>query len=83
MQSRAEVVELKQGDGVIFAVHHRPVQGTQQAVPGESASRGKPASLWPSKHARSHFSRWEMKARNGVRTPGTLTMLQPITKGTP
>jgi uncharacterized protein len=26
MQSRAEVVDLKQGDGVIFAVHHRPVQ---------------------------------------------------------
>jgi hypothetical protein len=29
MQSRAEVVDLKQGDGVIFAVHHRPVQGTR------------------------------------------------------
>ena len=29
MQSRAEVVALNQGDGVIFAVHHRPVQGTR------------------------------------------------------
>ncbi|HTN96033.1 MAG TPA: 2OG-Fe(II) oxygenase [Nordella sp.] len=29
MQSRAEVVPLKQGDGVIFPVHHRPVQGTR------------------------------------------------------
>jgi hypothetical protein len=29
MQSRPEVVPLKQGDGVIFAVHHRPVQGTR------------------------------------------------------
>jgi hypothetical protein len=29
MQSRAEVVSLKQGDGVVFAVHHRPVQGTR------------------------------------------------------
>jgi hypothetical protein len=29
MQSRAEVVPLRQGDGVIFAVHHRPVSGTR------------------------------------------------------
>ena len=29
MQSRAEVVGLRQGDGVAFAVHHRPVQGTR------------------------------------------------------
>jgi uncharacterized protein len=29
MQSRAEVVPLVQGDGVIFAVHHRPVEGAR------------------------------------------------------
>ena len=29
MQSRVEVVPLRQGDGVIFAVHHRPVQGNR------------------------------------------------------
>jgi uncharacterized protein len=29
MQSRPEVVGLKQGDGVIFAVRHRPVRGTR------------------------------------------------------
>jgi hypothetical protein len=29
MQSRAEVVPLGQGEGVIFAVHHRPVRGTR------------------------------------------------------
>lgn len=31
MQSRAEVVSLDQGDGVIFPVHYRPVQGTRGA----------------------------------------------------
>jgi hypothetical protein len=29
MQSRAEVVPLRRGDGVIFPVHHRPVRGTR------------------------------------------------------
>ena len=29
MQSRAEVVPLGRGDGVIFPVRHRPVQGTR------------------------------------------------------
>jgi uncharacterized protein len=31
MQSRIEVVPLRQGEGVIFAVNHRPVRGTRGA----------------------------------------------------
>lgn len=31
MQSRADVVPLRRGDGVIFPVRHRPVQGTRGA----------------------------------------------------
>lgn len=34
MQSRVDVVPLRQGDGVVFAVHHRPVRGARGVYRG-------------------------------------------------
>jgi len=42
MQSRPEVVPLRQGDGIVFAVHHRPVygpRGVSRAVMRHGVSR--------------------------------------------
>ena len=40
MQSRPMVVALRQGDGVIFAVHKRPVHGVSRIVSGQRQTVG-------------------------------------------
>ena len=60
MQSRAEVVPLEQGCGVIFPVRERPVQGTRGRLPRQHAPRREPAAQRPAPHARHHLSRREV-----------------------
>ena len=59
----------QQGDAVIFAVHHRPVQGARH-LPRQHAPRREPAALRRSAHARHHLPRREMSRRpNTASTP--------------
>src|SRR5262249_28022788 len=68
MQSRGEVVPLRQGEGVIFSVHHRPVRGTRGTYrvnmrPGVSRLRS-------SRRHTCHFPRCRV-------TTGSSPALQP------
>ena len=61
MQSRAEVVPLRQGDGLVWAVRNRPVQGTRGTY-REHAARREPAALGSSAHGGRDLSRREVIA---------------------
>ena len=48
---------LRQGDAVVFAVQHRPVQGSRGVVPRQHAARRQPRASRPSPDARHHLPR--------------------------
>jgi uncharacterized protein len=54
MQSRAEVVPLRQGDGVAFAVHHRPMQGGRGSY-RVNLRHGVSRAQRPASYARHHL----------------------------
>ena len=56
MQSRAEVVALKQGEAVIFAVNQRPVAGHPRHLSGGDAAWRQPPPLRPAAYAGGDFS---------------------------
>ena len=73
MQSRAEVVSLSQGDGVIFAVRERPAQGTRGTVSRHHASRGEPAAERPALHPWRHLPRRRVGRGRRPRPAGSTT----------
>ena len=64
MQSRPIVVPLRQGDGVVFAVHNRPVNGTRGVVSGQSPARRQPHPVGTPSYGRHHFPRRAVRPRH-------------------
>jgi len=52
-----EVVPLRQGEAVIFPVHHRPVERDARPLPGNNAPWGEPSPFRPALHPRDHLPR--------------------------
>jgi hypothetical protein len=59
MQSKASVVPLRQGDAVVFPVHHRPVRGSRGYYQ-VNMRRGVSEVLSGRRHTRPNFSRCEV-----------------------
>ena len=93
MQSRAEVVPLKRGDAAVFAVHHRPVQGTRgfyRVNMRHGVSRLRPGTATPpasssttrssmkdSKAHSLHLRHPEVRASEPRRTTATIRAAHP------
>ena len=76
MQSRAAVVPLGQGDGVIFPVRERPVEGKSRIYRVNLRHGVSRVHCGPAAHARHHLSRRAMSTIPGSAT-GDLLSGQP------
>ena len=77
MQSRAEVVPLRQGDAVVFAVHHRPVQGTRGIYRVNLRHGVSRVRSGTAPHARRHLPRRGLKCDVGMRERWTCSTTSP------
>jgi len=60
MQSRAEVVPLRQGDAVAFAVHNPPGARHQGQLSGQPSSRRQPSAFRPTAYRGYYFPRCQI-----------------------
>ncbi len=73
MQSRAEVVPLRYGEGVIFPVRQRPVAGRARHLPRQHAPRRQPPPARRAHHPWHHLPRRRVSAT----APAAATDMRP------